>query len=59
MVPLSTTLISVSLGDTAVLVIVQFTMPPGGTTTRTPLTTPPWQLHVPGVKPAGPTSERS
>ena len=58
-VPLSTTLTNVSIGVTAVLVMVHSTTPPGGTTTRAPVTTPPWQIHVPGVNPAGPVSDRS
>ena len=40
-VPLSTTFTNVNNGDTAVLVIVHATTPPGGTTTRAPVTTPP------------------
>ncbi len=58
-VPLSTTFTNVSLGVTAVLVMVHCTAPPGGTTRRTPVTTPPWHTQEPGVKPVGPDSDRS
>ena len=58
-VPLSTTLTNVSVGETAVLVMVQRTTPPGAITTWTPVTTPPSQTHVPEVNPGGPVSERS
>ena len=58
-VPLSTTLTRVSFGVTAVFVIVHCTTPPDGMTTRTPVTTPPWQTQVPEAKPAGPVSDRS
>ena len=57
--PLSTTFTSVSVGDVAVLVMVHRTAPPGGTATRSPVTTPPSQTQAPGVKPPGPVSERS
>ena len=57
--PLSTTFTSVSVGETAVLEIVHRTAPPGGTTTCAPMTTPPWHSQVPGVKPLGPSSDRS
>ena len=40
-IPLSTTFTNVNNGDTAVFVIVHATTPPGGTTTRAPVTTPP------------------
>ncbi len=53
---LSTTLTRVSVGVTAVFVIVQTTLPPLGTATVLPVSTPPWHTQDPGVNPAGPSS---